>query len=96
MKVTRITKGNWGKTRAYFDITTDEGFIIKGCRLMQGTDNLFIGMPFKQDDGGNFKDIVLADKDLKMSILNEVMPQYKENQAVKENVVENADDDLPF
>jgi hypothetical protein len=31
-----------------------------------------------------------------MSILNEVMPQYKENQAVKENVVENADDELPF
>ena len=30
MKISRMNKGNWGKVRAFFDLTTQDGFTIKG------------------------------------------------------------------
>ena len=34
MKIERMNKGNWGKVRAFFDVQTDEGFTIKGFKLI--------------------------------------------------------------
>ena len=34
MKIERINKGSWGKIRAFFDIRTEEGFIVKGFKII--------------------------------------------------------------
>ena len=34
MKIERINKGSWGKIRAFFDIRTEEGFVVKGFKII--------------------------------------------------------------
>ena len=33
MKIMNMRKGSWGKLTAFFDVVTDEGFIVKGFKL---------------------------------------------------------------
>ena len=44
MKISRMKKGEWGKVVAFFDVETEEGFIIKGFKLVNH-DGLFVGFP---------------------------------------------------
>ena len=41
--------GEWGKIRAFFDVETSEGFQIKGFKLINGINGLFVGMPSIKD-----------------------------------------------
>ena len=34
MKIERMKKGSCTKVRAYFDLTTSEGFVIKGFKII--------------------------------------------------------------
>ena len=40
-----MNKGSWGKIRAFFDLQTEEGFTIKGFKLVEGIKGLFVGFP---------------------------------------------------
>ena len=40
MKIERMNKGTWGKLRAFFDVQTDEGFTIKGFKIVEGIKRL--------------------------------------------------------
>ena len=34
MKIERMNKGEWGKVKAFFDVRTEEGFVIKGFKIL--------------------------------------------------------------
>tara|TARA_R100000664_G_scaffold32283_1_gene46939 strand:- start:643 stop:924 length:282 start_codon:yes stop_codon:yes gene_type:complete len=69
MKITKINKGNWGKIKAFFDLETEEGFIIKGFKIVEGIDGIFIGFPSqKNEKDGEFYDTIWADKELKQKV----------------------------
>ena len=36
LKIEFMNKGQWGKVRAFFSVRTEEGFIIKGLKLIEG------------------------------------------------------------
>ena len=57
MKIERMNKGSWGKVRAFFDLTTQDGFTIKGFKLIEGINGLFVSMPSQKN-----KDAKLAKK----------------------------------
>ena len=42
-----MTKGEWGSVRAYFDLKTSEGLVIKGFRILDGSNGLFVGTASK-------------------------------------------------
>ena len=44
VKVRFMSKGNWGKSVAYFDVDVN-GVTIKGCRLVEGENGLFVSLP---------------------------------------------------
>ena len=75
-----MTRGEWGKTKAYFDFEIIEGCTIKGCRLILG-DGFFVGMPSKlgKDENGEdkWKDIVYCDKELKAKITELAIDFYQ-------------------
>ena len=48
MKIERMNKGSWGKVRAFFDLTTQEGFTIKGFKIIDGINGLVIINPTDQ------------------------------------------------
>ena len=60
-----MNKGEWGKLRAFFDLKTNDGFVIKGFKLVEGINGLFVGMPSAQGKDGEYYDTVFADKELR-------------------------------
>tara|TARA_Y100001973_G_C5188466_1_gene329346 strand:- start:1012 stop:1353 length:342 start_codon:yes stop_codon:yes gene_type:complete len=78
LKVNRINTGDWGKVRAFFDIETKEGFIMKGFKLVEGINGLFIGYPSQKGNDGEYRDTIWADKDLKDKLLEFVVSEYNQ------------------
>ena len=70
MKVGRIKTGEWGKLRAFFDLEVS-GFTIKGFKIVEGSNGLFVSMPSQNNEEGEYNDTVWVDKDTR-SKLNEV------------------------
>ena len=81
MKIERMNKGNWGKIVAYFDLKTEEGFVQKSFRIVEGKDGLFVGFPsIKKDD--EYKDTIFADKDLKQQVNDMAIKYYHQEMEV--------------
>ena len=102
MKIERMNKGNWGKIKAFFDLQTEDGFTIKGFKLVEGTNGLFVGFPSQKNNDDEYHDTVWADKDVKDQV-NEIAKREYENVATRQEdmiplVAQGgpADEDLPF
>ena len=80
MKVERINRGTWGKLRAYFDLRTSDGFVIKGFKIVEGINGLFVSMPSQkgtnQEGGEEWYDTVWADKDVKDELEKIAIREY--------------------
>ena len=54
----RIRKvSNEGKMKAIVSITFDEEFVVHDIKIIEGQNGLFIAMPSKKMDEGDFRDI---------------------------------------
>ena len=60
-----MNKGEWGKIRAFFDLQTEEGFTIKGFKLIEGINGLFVGFPSQKGNDEEYYDTVWAERELK-------------------------------
>ena len=68
---------NVGKIRASIDIRTSEGFIIKGFKVIEGEDGLFVGMPSERTRTGKYVDLVrVEDYNLKEMLSSLVLDYY--------------------
>ena len=91
MKISRMHKGDYGKVRAFFDLETEEGFTIKGFKVVQGSDGLFVGFPSQKDKEGEYNDTIFADKTLKQKLNQLALDYYNRVGSSKSD-----EDDLPF
>ena len=79
------------RLKALVSITIDNDFAVHDIKIIQGANRLFVAMPSRKDDKGNFRDIVHpitaeARQTLESAILN----AYKEyissiNQTIEQN-----------
>ena len=90
MKISRMNKGNWGKLRAFFDLRTTDGFVIKGFKIVEGINGLFVGMPSVQNKEGEYYDSVFADKDLRDELEKLAIREYGQESMATENSVDNS------
>ena len=93
MKISRMTKGEWGKTKAFFDVTTKEGFTIKGFKLMEGINGLFASMPSQEKDG-EWYDTIFCSKDVRGEINRIALESYGQEEKPMETSTQS--DDIPF
>ena len=70
-----MNKGSWGKVNAFFDLETEEGFTIKGFKIIEGTDGRFVSFPSQEKDGEYF-DTTWADKELKQKVNKIALEEY--------------------
>ena len=106
-----MNKGSWGKVRAFFDVCTQEGLIVKGFSLIDGINGLFVGLPSKKGKDEEWRPTVFADKNLMQDMLDLALAEYNNEPIaapIDENIpaeVENIDaiaaepyseEDLPF
>ena len=95
MKVERMTKGDWGKVKAFFNVETSEGFAMKGFKLVEGINGLFVGFPSQKDKEGEYRDTIFANKDLKMKLNELAIKEFNGNSNTSVSKVESLDD-IPF
>tara|TARA_Y100000590_G_scaffold459604_1_gene617107 strand:- start:1417 stop:1800 length:384 start_codon:yes stop_codon:yes gene_type:complete len=76
MKIERMNKGQWGKVRAFFDLTTQEGFTIKGFKIIEGINGLFVSMPSQKGNDGEYYDSVFAIKETRDQLNKVALDEY--------------------
>ena len=90
MKIVRMTKGEWGQVRAFFDVEVSEGITVKGFKLITKDDRLMmVTASVKKKDDSGYDQIVLLDK-MQYITLNNLANDYYENGDPL------ADEDIPF
>ena len=85
MKIERINKGNWGKVRAFFDLRTEDGFVIKGFKIIEGINGKFVGMPSNKNDQGEYFPTVWADEGTKSELEQLAMRAYGQESVADSN-----------
>ena len=76
MKIERMNKGSWGKVRAFFDLATSEGFTIKGFKIIEGINGLFVSMPSQKNKDDEYFDSVYASKELRDELNQLALDNY--------------------
>ncbi|MGK9475595.1 septation protein SpoVG family protein [Melioribacter sp. OK-6-Me] len=77
MKIVRMNKvQSGGKTAAFFDIQTDEEIVIKGFRLVSGSNGLFVSAPNEKGKDGKYYDTVILPKELKRELEKLALNEY--------------------
>ena len=80
MKIERMTKGNWGNVKAFFDLKTEDGFLITGMKIVDGVNGKFVGFPSKKNEQeGKYSEIVRAEKETREKA-EKLALEYYENQ----------------
>jgi DNA-binding cell septation regulator SpoVG len=80
MKVSEMhLAGGTSKIKAYFDVVTEEGITIKGFKIAEGVNGLFVGMPSEQDrkDRTKYWDRVVMSREMKDALLQLALPEYE-------------------
>ena len=74
---------------AFFNVETEEGMVVKGFKIVEGINGLFVGNPSeysKKDD--KYYDRVFIPKELKDELEQEAIKEY--------NQINHSSSDLPF
>tara|TARA_Y100000310_G_scaffold303052_1_gene341022 strand:- start:470 stop:757 length:288 start_codon:yes stop_codon:yes gene_type:complete len=95
MKIVRINKGSWGKVRAFFDLETSDGFTIKGFKMVQGENGIFIGFPSQEKDG-EYHDTVWANKDIKKEVEELAKIEYDNPSGIQSDKEPVVEEEIPF
>ena len=85
MKIERMNKGEWGKIRAFFDIRTDEGFVVKGFKLVNGVKGLFVGFPSQKGQDDEYYDTVWAETELRDKLTQIAINEYGGEISLEQN-----------
>ncbi len=79
MKIFRMNplqSNSGGKTAAFFDIQTDDGIIIKGFRIVNGSNGLFISSPDEKGKDGKYYETVILPKEMKEKLEKVALEEY--------------------
>lgn len=81
MEIVSFRNLNIGKIRATLDIRTTEGFIIRGFKVVEGENGLFVGMPSERTRTGKYLDLVrVEDPTLKEMLESLILDEYNRRQ----------------
>ena len=76
MTIERMKKGSWGNIKAFFDLKTEDGFLITGMKIVDGVNGKFVGFPSKAEEGGRYSEIVRAERDVRDKVAKFAIEHY--------------------
>lgn len=82
MKIYRMNKldsNSGGKVAAFLDIQTDDGIIIKGFRLVNGSNGLFLSAPDQKGKDGKYYENVVLPKEMKEQVEKLAIDEFNKN-----------------
>ena len=96
MKIERMAKGDWGKIKAFFDLQTEDGFTIKGFKLVEGTNGLFVGFPSQKGNDDEYHDTVWVEKEVREQVIELAKREYESSTEQEQELPVMPTEDLPF
>ncbi|MEN8193499.1 MAG: septation protein SpoVG family protein [Bacteroidota bacterium] len=79
MKISRMNKYDGdSKTKAFFDMETEEGIVVKGFSLVEGSNGLFVSAPSNKGKDDKYYDNVLMSKEQKKDLNDLALAKYDE------------------
>ena len=81
--VKRINKlDGTGTLKAFCDVTVAESFVIKGLRVVEGKNGVFVSMPQERGKDGNWYDTVIPlTKEARQQVSETVLSAYQSEPA---------------
>jgi len=80
MKISRMNPFNGsGKTVAFFDVETSEGFNMKGFTVVEGENGLFISPPREKGKDDKYYDKIYIPKELKDQLTDMAVTMFNES-----------------
>jgi len=80
MKISRMTKLDNNantKTAAFFDIQTNDEIILKGFRIVNGANGLFVSAPNEKGKDGRYYETVILPKSLRSEVEELALKEYE-------------------
>ncbi|KJJ83301.1 Sporulation stage V, protein G [Candidatus Omnitrophus magneticus] len=69
-----------GATKAFCDIVIQDIFLVKGLRIVDGKEGIFVGMPRTQAKDGKWYDIFsVLEQENRKALQNIILNHYKNN-----------------
>ena len=96
MQIERMNKGSWGKIKAFFDLQTEDGFTIKGFKLVEGTNGLFVGFPSQKGNDDEYHDTVWVEKEVREQVIELAKSEYESSTEQEQELPVMPTEDLPF
>ena len=96
MQIERMNKGSWGKIKAFFDLQTEDGFTIKGFKLVEGTNGLFVGFPSQKGNDDEYHDTVWVEKEVREQVIELAKREYESYTEQEQELPVMPTQDLPF
>ena len=97
MKVTELKPySGTTKTKAFLNLETEEGMVVKGFTLVEGPNGLFLSMPSERGKDGKYYDRVFMHKDLRAGVQELCIQEYNKIVNGEENKNEIDNGDVPF
>lgn len=79
MKIARMNKYDAeSKTKAFFDMETQEGIVVKGFSLVEGSNGLFVSVPSHKGKDDKYYENVIMSKEQKKELNDLALAKYKE------------------
>jgi len=90
-----MRKGSWGKLTAFFDVVSEEGFIIKGFKLVNGINGPFVGFPSQKGNDDEYYDTIWLTDEVRESLrekLNKMAIEQYEKDGPIEPITDNSNE----
>lgn len=69
-----------GRLRAVVSVTLDNAVAIHDIKIVQGDDRLFVAMPSRREEAGNYRDIIHPINSITRSALeNSIIQAYRQH-----------------
>lgn len=89
-----------GNTKAFVDLETNEGIILKGFKLILGPTGLFLGAPSEKGKDGKWRESVIIPKEMRTEINSMAISEYDRIRTSSPSseipAPEEEESDLPF
>lgn len=86
MQVTevRITPRDDGRLRAFANVTFDDCFVVRGLKVINGDNGMFVSMPSRRRADGTFQDVAHPiDNETRSEIEKRVLEAYEQSEGVE-------------
>jgi stage V sporulation protein G len=65
-----------GKTAAFLDVQTEDGITLKGFRLVNGSNGLFLSSPDQKGKDGKYYETVILPKEMKSDLEKMALEEF--------------------